>query len=104
MSTEEIGKLGLPVPGASLHCFQKISTLDSFPLRCISFYPIRYERFQVFKIRVCYLLNKLIFNRSTQTINFWIVMKISGHSMKDVWVINKVGISGVLFFKKFESF
>ena len=26
---EEIGKLGLPIPGASLHCFQKMSTLDS---------------------------------------------------------------------------
>ena len=25
---EEIGKLGLHVPGASLHCFQKRSTLD----------------------------------------------------------------------------
>ena len=28
---EEIGKLWLPVPGASLHCFQKRSTLDSSP-------------------------------------------------------------------------
>ena len=26
---EEIGKLGLPVLRASLHCFQKMSTLDS---------------------------------------------------------------------------
>ena len=23
ISTEEIGKLGLPIPGASLHCFHK---------------------------------------------------------------------------------
>ena len=29
ISVEEIGKLGLPVLGASLHCFQKMSTLDS---------------------------------------------------------------------------
>ena len=29
ISAEEIGKLGLPIPGASLHCFQKRSTLDS---------------------------------------------------------------------------
>ena len=29
ISAEEIGKLGLHVPGASLHCFQKRSTLDS---------------------------------------------------------------------------
>ena len=29
ISAEEIGKLGLPVPGASLHCFQKRSTLES---------------------------------------------------------------------------
>ena len=29
ISTEEIGKLGLLVPGASLHCFQKRSTLDT---------------------------------------------------------------------------
>ena len=26
---EEFGKLGIPVSGASLHCFQKSSTLDS---------------------------------------------------------------------------
>ena len=31
ISTEEIGKLGLPVLGASLICFQKRSTLDSSP-------------------------------------------------------------------------
>ena len=29
ISAEEIGKLRLPVPGASLHYFQKMSTLDS---------------------------------------------------------------------------
>ena len=29
ISAEEIGKLGLPIPGASLHYFQKWSTLDS---------------------------------------------------------------------------
>ena len=28
---EEIGKLGLPGPGASLHYFKKRSTLDRFP-------------------------------------------------------------------------
>ena len=53
---------------------------------------------------MCYLLNKLIFNRSTQIISFLHSDKISGHIMKDVWVTNNVGISGVLFFKKFESF
>ena len=52
----------------------------------------------------CYLLNKSIFNKSTQIIYILIVMKISGHIMKDFWVTNKVGISGALFFKKFESF
>ena len=31
IAAEEIGKLGLPIPGASLHCFQKMSTLDSSP-------------------------------------------------------------------------
>ena len=31
ISAEEIGNLGLPVPGASLHYFQKMSTLDHFP-------------------------------------------------------------------------
>ena len=30
-------------------------------------------------------------------------MKISGYIMKDVWVTNKIGMPGVLFFKKFES-
>ena len=29
--------------------------------------------------------------------------KISGYFMKDVCVINKIGMPGVLFFKKFES-
>ena len=29
ISAKEIGKLGLPVPRASLHCFHKRSTLDS---------------------------------------------------------------------------
>ena len=52
----------------------------------------------------CYLLNKSIFNKSSQTIYFLIVMYISSHIMKDVWVTNKVGISGAPFFKKFESF
>ena len=28
ISVEEISKLGLPVPGDSLHCFQKRSTLE----------------------------------------------------------------------------
>ena len=41
ISAEEIGKLGFPVPGASLHCFQKRSTLDNSIWRDISFYPIR---------------------------------------------------------------
>ena len=31
ISAEEIGKIGLPIPGASLHYFQKRSTLDSSP-------------------------------------------------------------------------
>ena len=30
-SAEEIGKLGLPLLGASLHCFYKMSTFDSSP-------------------------------------------------------------------------
>ena len=30
-------------------------------------------------------------------------MKILGHIMKDVWVTNKIGIYGVMFFKKFEN-
>ena len=29
ISAEEIGKLGLPVSGASHHCFQKRSTFDN---------------------------------------------------------------------------
>ena len=52
ISEEEIGKLGLPVSGASLHCFQKRSTLDSSPWRGPSFYPIRSLKFQVLKISV----------------------------------------------------
>ena len=52
ISAEEINKLGLPMPGASLHCFQKRSTLDSSIWRDISLYPIRSKIFQVFKIRV----------------------------------------------------
>ena len=51
----------------------------------------------------CYLLNKLIFNRSNLDNLFFVVVKISGYIMKDVWVINKIGMPGVLFFKKFES-
>ena len=51
ISVEEIGKLRLPVLGFFLHCFQKRSTLDSFPLRGLSIYPIKYEIFQVLKIR-----------------------------------------------------
>ena len=50
ISAEEIKTLGLPVPGVFLHCFQKRSTLDSSIWRDISFYTIRSERFQVFKI------------------------------------------------------
>ena len=55
---------------------------------------------------VCYLLNKSIFNKSTQTIYFCIVMKISSHIMKDILVTNKVGISDVLFSRnlKFLAF
>ena len=49
---EEIGKLGLPVPRASLHCFQKRSTLDSSRWKGPYFYPIRSFKFQVLKIRV----------------------------------------------------
>ena len=52
ISAEEIGKLGLPVPRASLDCFQKRNTLDSSPWRVICFYPIISKRFQVFKIWV----------------------------------------------------
>ena len=51
ISAEEIGKLGLPVPGASLHFFQKRSTLDNSIWRDIYFYLIRSERIQVLKIR-----------------------------------------------------
>ena len=52
ISAEEIGKLGRPVPGASLHYFQKRSTLDSSIWRYLYLYPIRSEIFQVLKIRV----------------------------------------------------
>ena len=52
ISAEEIGKLGLPVTGASLHCFQKMSTLDSSILRDLSVHPIRSERLQLLKIKV----------------------------------------------------
>ena len=52
ISGEEIRKLGLPVPGVSLHCFQKRSTLDSSIWRDLSVHPIRSERFQLLKIRV----------------------------------------------------
>ena len=51
ISTEEIRKLGLPVLGASLHCFQKRSTLDISTWGAY-FYPIISKRFQVSKIRV----------------------------------------------------
>ena len=50
MSAKEIGKLGLPVSGASLHFFQKMSTLDSSIWRNISVYPIRSKIFQVLKL------------------------------------------------------
>ena len=52
ISIGEIGKVGLPILGASLHCFQKRSTFDNSPWRGPSFYPIRSLRFQVLKIRV----------------------------------------------------
>ena len=52
ISAEEIGKLGLLVPGASLHYFQKRSTFNISPWSGPSFYPIISERFQVLKIRV----------------------------------------------------
>ena len=52
ISVEEIGKLGLHVLGSSLHYFKKRSTLDNFPWRDPSFYPIRSLKFQVLKIRV----------------------------------------------------
>ena len=52
ISEEEIGKLGLSVPEASLHCFQKRSTLDSSIWRDIYLYPIIFEIFQVLKIMV----------------------------------------------------
>ena len=51
ISAEEIGKLGLPIPGTSLHYFQKRSTLDSSIWRDLSVYPIIFERFQFLKIR-----------------------------------------------------
>ena len=51
ISAEEIRKLGLPVSGSSLHCFQKRSTLDSSVWRDLSVHPIRSKIFQVFKIR-----------------------------------------------------
>ena len=52
ISAEEIEKLGLPVPGAFLHCFQKRSTFDNSIWIDIYLYPIRSERLQVLKIRV----------------------------------------------------
>ena len=52
ISAEKIRKLGLTVPGASCHYFQKRSTLDNSPWRGPSFYPIRSLKFQVLKIRV----------------------------------------------------
>ena len=51
ISVEEIGKLGLPALGASLHFFQKRSTLESSNWRDIYLYPVRSKRFQFFKIR-----------------------------------------------------
>ena len=50
ISADEIGKLGLPVSRASLHCFQKRSTLDSCIWRDIYLYPIISKRFQFLKI------------------------------------------------------
>ena len=52
ISAEEIGKLGLPVPKASHHCFQKRGTLDSLPWRGPYFCPIISLKFQFWKIRV----------------------------------------------------
>ena len=52
ISIEEIGKLGLPVPGDSLHCFQKKSTLDISNWSGLYFYTIISEIFQIFKIMV----------------------------------------------------
>ena len=66
ISAEEIGKLGLLVLGASLHCFQKRSTLDSSIWRDISVYPIRYKIFQVFKFRVS-MTNPRSANYGTRT-------------------------------------
>ena len=52
ISAEEIGKLGLLVPGASLHYFQKRSTLDILPWKFPYLYPIKSFKFQVLEIRV----------------------------------------------------
>ena len=52
----------------------------------------------------CYLLNT-IFNKFIQNnLFFWSMMKVLGHIMKDIGMTNKVGISDVLFFTKFEIF
>ena len=66
ISVEEIGKLGLPVSEASLHCFQKRSTLYKSPWRGPSFYLIRSLKFQVFKIRF-YVTNPRLANSGTRT-------------------------------------
>ena len=44
ISAEEIGKLGLPVPGASLHCYQKRIILDRSIWRDIYLYIIISKR------------------------------------------------------------
>ena len=64
ISIEEIGKLGFPVSGASLHSFQKRSTLDISILRDLYFYPIISKIFQVFKFRVSLTNPRLANSRS----------------------------------------
>ena len=68
---EEIGKLGLPVSGASLHYFQKRSTLDRSIWRDIYFYPIRSQIFQVLKIRVSLINPRSTSSRTRTNTSNW---------------------------------
>ena len=58
----------------------------------------------VIKQSLCYLLNKLVFTQSNSENLFFLNDEDFQMHYEILCVINKVGIPGVLFFKKIESF